>query len=159
MENRDEILKLDDAALSERCEFEFFKDSGNGGQKRNKTSSAVRARLMGSDLVATDCTERSQHRNRAAALWKLRLALAYHERHTPAVPPPRPQCALDHPDYPLFVAHLLDALAEAGWEPKSAALPLGLSTSGLVKKLARDPELWSFVNRERQRQGLPVLKV
>ena len=42
MENRDDFLKLDDSALSACCELEFFKGSGNGGQKRNKTSSAVR---------------------------------------------------------------------------------------------------------------------
>ena len=68
MENRDDFLKLDDSALSACCELEFFKGSGNGGQKRNKTSSAVRVHLKAFDLSASDCTERSQHRNRANAL-------------------------------------------------------------------------------------------
>ena len=68
MENRDEILKLDDSALSACCELEFFKGTGNGGQKRNKTSSAARVRLPEFGVAAEDCTERSQHRNRAAAL-------------------------------------------------------------------------------------------
>ena len=36
LENRDEILKSDDETLSRLCELEFFKGSGNGGQKRNK---------------------------------------------------------------------------------------------------------------------------
>ena len=71
MENRDEILKLDDSALSACCELEFFKGTGNGGQKRNKTSSAARVRLPEFGVAAEDCTERSQHRNRAAALRKL----------------------------------------------------------------------------------------
>ena len=44
LENRDEILKMDDAELSRLCELEFFKGTGNGGQKRNKISSAARAR-------------------------------------------------------------------------------------------------------------------
>ena len=34
LENRDEILKMDDASLSRLCELEFFKGTGNGGQKR-----------------------------------------------------------------------------------------------------------------------------
>lgn len=89
MENRDEILKLDDSALSACCELEFFKGTGNGGQKRNKTSSAARVRLPAFGVVAEDCTERSQHRNRAAALRKLRLALAYRIRQSPAEPPER----------------------------------------------------------------------
>ena len=106
MENRDEILKLDDSALSARCELEFFKGTGNGGQKRNKSSSAARVRLPEFGVVAEDCTERSQHRNRAAALRKLRLALAYQVRESPAVPPERVECAVDHADYPLVLSHL-----------------------------------------------------
>ena len=110
MENRDEILKLDDSALSACCELEFFKGTGNGGQKRNKTSSAARVRLPAFGVVAEDCTERSQHRNRAAALRKLRLALAYRIRQSPAEPPEQIECAVEHADYPLMLAHLLDLL-------------------------------------------------
>ena len=61
MENRDEILKLDDSALSACCELEFFKGTGNGGQKRNKTSSTARVRLAAFGVVAEDCTERSRN--------------------------------------------------------------------------------------------------
>ena len=153
MENRDEILKLDDSALSACCELEFFKGTGNGGQKRNKTSSAARVRLAAFGVVAEDCTERSQHRNRAAALRKLRLALAYRVRQSPAEPPERVECAVDHADYPLMLAHLLDLLEEEKWELKPAAERCRISATALVKRLARDPELWSFANHERQRFG------
>lgn len=153
MENRDEILKLDDSALSARCELEFFKGTGNGGQKRNKTSSAARVRLPEFGVAAEDCTERSQHRNRAAALRKLRLAVAYQVRQSPATPPERVECAVDHADYPFMLAHLLDLLEEEKWELKPAAERCGLSATALVKRLARDPELWSFANRERLRFG------
>jgi len=157
LENRDEILKMDDAALSRLCELEFFKGSGNGGQKRNKTSSAARVRLAGTPYVATDCTERSQHRNRAVALAKLRLAVACGERRSPAEPPERPECSLEHPDYPLWLARLLDVAAEAGWEPKAAAAKLGCTPSAFVKKLARDPMLWQLAAAERARLGLSPL--
>src|SRR5574344_709244 len=118
MENRDEILKLDDSALSARCEFGFTRGSGNGGQKRNKTSSAVRVSLPGTGYVAEDCSERSQYRNRAAALRKLRLEIALAERISPAAPPERSECALDHPDYPLWLAHLLDVLEQSRYDLK-----------------------------------------
>ena len=156
--DRDAILALDDTALATACELEFFKGSGNGGQKRNKTSSAVRLRHRASGLTAEDCTERSQHRNRATALRKLRMRLALEIRHSPARPLPRPECALGHPDYPLWCARLADALAEHGWEPKDAAPQLGFSTSALLKFLYRDPQLWQFVNRQRQAAGLPPLR-
>ena len=80
---RDEILKLDDAALSRIVKLEFARGSGNGGQKRNKTSTAVRVVLEEYGVAASDCSERSQHRNRAAALRKLRMALALQERREP----------------------------------------------------------------------------
>lgn len=98
LENRDEILKMDDAELSRLCELEFFKGTGNGGQKRNKTSSAARVRLAGTAYTAADCTERSQHRNRAAALAKLRIAVAFGERETPAQPRNVSNARSDTPD-------------------------------------------------------------
>ncbi len=157
MENRDDFLKMDDEVLSGHCELEFFKGSGNGGQKRNKTSSAVRVRLPEAGIAAEDCTERSQHRNRALALRKLRISLAYHFRNSPALPPERPGCALDHPDYPLWLARLLDLLEEEEWEIRPAAERLGCSPSALIRKLARDPALWCFALLERRKRNLPPL--
>ena len=158
MENRDDFLKMDDAALSACCELEFFKGTGNGGQKRNKTSSAVRVRLPGCGVAAEDCSERSQHRNRANALAKLRHSLALTVRETPAEPPERMECALNHPSYPLFLAHLLDVAAEQGWELKPAAAQLGVTPTALVKLFARDPALWTHVNAARTAAGLPALR-
>ena len=158
LKNRDEILKSDDETLSRLCELEFFKGSGNGGQKRNKTSSAARVRLIGTPYVASDCTERSQHRNRAAALTKLRIAIAYGERNAPATPPERFECALEHPEYPLWLAHVLDVAEANGWDLKATAAALGCSHSALVKKFARDPELWQFANLARQKRELPPLR-
>ena len=37
-----DYLDLDDAALFAQCEFDRFRASGPGGQKRNRTASAVR---------------------------------------------------------------------------------------------------------------------
>ena len=56
-------------------EFSFFKSSGPGGQKKNKTESAVRLRHLptGIEVIATQ--SRSQHRNRAMALEELERRL------------------------------------------------------------------------------------
>lgn len=157
LENRDEILKMDDESLSRLCELEFFKGTGNGGQKRNKTSSAARVRLIGTSYAASDCAERSQHRNRAVALAKLRIAVAFGERRSPALSPERFECALEHPDYPLWLARVLDLAEEERWELKGVAAKLGCSPSALTKKLFRDPALWQHVNAERARLELPPL--
>ena len=144
---RDEILTLDDAALSKLVKLEFSRGSGNGGQKRNKTSTAVRVVLEEFGLAASDCSERSQHRNRAAALRKLRMLLALRERREP-LPPPRLRCALESPEYPLFAARLLDALDAAGGDYRRAAEAWGVSPTSVLRLLERDPRLWGWL-RER----------
>lgn len=148
--DRDEILTLDDAALSRLVKLEFSRGTGNGGQKRNKTSTAVRVVLDEYGVAAADCSERSQHRNRAAALKKLRMALALKERRSP-LPPTRVKCALESPDYPLFAARLLDAVDAAGGDYRSAAAMWGVSPSAILKTLERDPALWSWLKQNHPR--------
>ena len=147
---RDEILLLDDAALSRIVKLEFSRGSGNGGQKRNKTSTAVRVVLEEYDVAAADCSERSQHRNRAAALKKLRMALALKERREPQ-PPPRVRCALESPEYPLYAARLLDAVAAAGGDYRASAAARGVSPTSLLRTLERDPLLWAWLKRHYPR--------
>ncbi len=61
-----------DEELLRECEFETFRSSGPGGQHVNKTESAVRLRHLPSGLTVTSQQERSQHRNKALCLAKLR---------------------------------------------------------------------------------------
>lgn len=65
------LPELDDELLRE-CEFDTFRSSGPGGQHVNKTESAVRLRHLPSGIVVTSQQERSQHRNKALCLQKLR---------------------------------------------------------------------------------------
>ena len=68
------MIKLpesDDDLLRE-CEVDTFRSSGPGGQHVNKTESAVRLRHTPSGVVVTSQQERSQHRNKALCLQKLR---------------------------------------------------------------------------------------
>ena len=52
-DERDTLLMLSDAELSSRCDIAFTKGSGPGGQKRNKTSSAVKVTLPDLGVSAT----------------------------------------------------------------------------------------------------------
>src|SRR3954447_15697073 len=66
---------LSDDQLLAQCAVDTYRASGPGGQKRNKTSSAVRIRHPPSGLLVIAEESRSQHENRARALRRLRQAL------------------------------------------------------------------------------------
>jgi len=69
-------LPKSDGDLLRECEAETFRASGPGGQHVNKTESAVRLRHLPSGIVVSSQQERSQHRNKAFCLEKLRKKLA-----------------------------------------------------------------------------------
>jgi peptide chain release factor 2 len=66
------LLPESDEDLLKECEVDTFRSSGPGGQHVNKTESAVRLRHLPSGIVVTSQQERSQHRNKALCLEKLR---------------------------------------------------------------------------------------
>lgn len=66
------VLPESDEALLRECEVETFRASGPGGQHVNTTESGVRLRHLPSGVVVTSREERSQHRNKALCLRRLR---------------------------------------------------------------------------------------
>lgn len=87
------LPESDDELLGE-CEVDTFRSSGPGGQHVNKTESAVRLTHRPTGLVVTSRTERSQHRNKADCLRKLReLVARLNERRRPRVPTKRTRAA------------------------------------------------------------------
>src|SRR5215813_15175121 len=74
-QSRASWANLSDTRLLDQCEVDTYRASGPGGQKRNKTSSAVRLRHPPSGLIVIAEESRSQHENRERALRRLRRAL------------------------------------------------------------------------------------
>lgn len=157
MIERNILLSLPEDEFLRHCTLEFFKASGAGGQHRNKTSSAVRVLLNGTELRAEDCSERSQHRNRSNAVRKLKLSIALNMRASAPVPPERIECSMEAFDYPLFAAQLFDVLHANAFDHKRSAEICGISGSKLLKKLFRDPLLYQEFCRQRAALGLPKL--
>lgn len=160
---------LTDAQLLAQCDVDTYRASGPGGQKRNKTSSAVRLRHSPSGLIVIAEESRSQHANKAKALQRLRRALFLHLRDpVPADPSAHPEFARG-PDGRLHLSAkdprfwptagvALDVLTETKGQVSTAAERLGVSTANLVEFLAADPKLWQEANRVRVECGLRPLR-
>lgn len=167
---RDEWLTLSDDDLLRQCEVDTYRASGPGGQKRNKTSSAVRLRHAQSGQLVIAEESRSQHENKARAIKRLRMAIALNCRADFALADGPPAVFKSHQrengaleistrnaDFPLCIALALDALTTAKGGMKDAAALLGMSTSGLSDLLTCDPKVMEQSNRIRVDHGLKRL--
>jgi hypothetical protein len=164
-------LDLDDQALLAQCEVDRFRASGPGGQKRNKTESAVRLRHRPSGLEALAVESRSQHENRAKALRRLRITIALAlresadiEAYTPSevvsaqISAGRLRVADRNPAYPAILGEVFDVLEAAGWRLSDAGTALGLSTASLGRFLEGDPVVFRAANERRVALGLGLLR-
>lgn len=167
---------LTDEQLLAQCDVDTYRASGPGGQKRNKTSSAVRIRHRPTALLVIAEESRSQHDNRAKALTRLRRAFhldlrdALPEPLTPeavallpawsAAPRPGGRVVLSTRDARFWPAAgvALDVLAAVQARVAEAAAALGLSTGQLVDFLQADPRLWQAANEARAAAGQKPLR-
>jgi len=168
--HRNAILAANDLQLLAQCEVDTYRASGPGGQKRNKTSSAVRLRHLETGQIVIAEESRSQHENKARALRRLRLALALHARcelstdnATETVrqfvtSAGRIEISARNDQYPLVVADVLDLVAHAGGQVREAAQHLGITTSQLSRFLTSDGKILNAVNDLRKAAQLPPLK-
>ena len=167
-----DFLTLDDPALFAQCNFDRFRASGPGGQKRNVTDSAVRLRHRPSGVSAESNESRSQHENRARALRRLRRAMAVGLRapatldgykrppELEAVRTTNGRLSVGRRDARFLpaVAAVFDLLEAAGWRLGDAARAAGVSTASLGRVLAQDPAVWRAANERRRAHGLSGLR-
>jgi hypothetical protein len=159
---------LSDSQLLDQCEVDLYRASGPGGQKRNKTSSAVRLRHRPSGLIAIANESRSQHENKAKALRRLRAAFFLDLRQPFAASDPALAAARSaegrfnvgpkDPRYLPAAAALLDLLDATAGGVREAAERLGTTTAHLVDFLQADDRAWRSVNALRARHSRSPLR-
>ncbi|VVB11796.1 unnamed protein product [Arabis nemorensis] len=162
-------LNFSDEELMKQCKFETFRVSGPGGQHRNKRDSAVRLKHLPTGIVAQAVEDRSQHKNRASALNRLRTLLAIKVRNKVDIdaysPPPEllqilpPKSTIRTssgsqigPNNPKFVPGmqaLLDVISACDGSVSDSAKLLGLSTGGLSRLILSHDGLRMAVNSMR----------
>ena len=82
------FLALDDRLLAHACRVEAYQASGPGGQKRNRTYSAVRLSHAATNISVIAEESRSQNENKLRALRRLRMAIALRVRKQPGAAGP-----------------------------------------------------------------------
>lgn len=158
---RPDWTSLTDPQLLAQCEVDTYRASGPGGQKRNKTSSAVRLRHLPSDTMVIAEESRSQHENKARCLKRLRQRLWLTLRE-PINSQLSSEFTLqvgrrDERFWPT-VGIVLDAMEHFQAQVSTTAEWLGTTTGSLVDFLEIDDVLWTEANRIRQRHGLGQLR-
>lgn len=169
---------LSDEALLAQCAVDTYRARGPGGQKRNKTSSAVRLRHPPSGLSVIAEESRSQHENRLRALRRLRQALYLQIREAVPAEQLTPQglavykeleaardacgrlrLSAKDPRFWPAAARVLDVLAALQGQVRATAQALGTSTGNLLAFLQTHPKLWEQANQVRRQFGRPPLRL
>lgn len=161
---------LTEAALLTECRVEHYRGSGSGGQKRNKTSNAVRLTHRPTRISATGTEARSTVENHLHAVRRLRLKLAAEVREPVELARFEPpdwflsvrreqhvEASHRHPLYAAVGGLTLDLLRATAGNPAAVAANLGVTTTTVIKRLEAEPVLWAAATGIRAEFGLPPL--
>jgi len=176
-----DFLRLEESVLLRQCRIDVRRDSGPGGQKRNKVESAVRITHEPTGVVANAADERSQLRNREIALKRLKFKIAHFVRRTEEWLEPLDVETQPAPDdkipdelrsflpwkrppngerigrksvlRPLAEQALLDVFDAAKGSLAITAAFLGTSTAQISKLLTSDEDLFIAANSIRSIHG------
>jgi hypothetical protein len=157
---------LSDEALLAQCRVDHYRGSGPGGQKRNKTSNAVRLHHDPSGIMVTGTECRSTELNALHALRRLRVKLAADVREPidlmTFAPPDwflsirqdkRIAVSHRHEFYAAAGGLALDLLKALAGNPAAVAANLGVSTTAVIRLLAAEHLWWESANRIRAESG------
>ena len=154
IENRFEFLRKTDDELLKLSRVDVFKATGKGGQKKNKTSNAIRLSMC--HLSVTESKSRSKAENIKGAVKKLRLAIALDKKdatssrvsvyQTPSEIKPylntgEIKISVKNPLYPIFIGILFNCYIKNGGNWSDMGKNLGFTSSQIRKFVDKNAQL------------------
>ena len=160
-----EDLFLQDVSL------DFGRNSGPGGQHRNRKATACTATHIPSDLSGEATERRRQSENRKMAINRLRRTLAILLRRELSIDsyatsklwesrrqgdrlPINPK----HSEYPAILAEVLDVLLACEFNMQQASTILLISNTQILKVVAGDKAALAWLNDQRKERDLTQLR-
>jgi hypothetical protein len=167
------FITLEDKAFECSCRLEFYMASGPGGQKKNRTYSAVRATHKRTTISTVAEESRSQSDNKEKALKRLKkkIALQVRKDFSSTGFKVHPEAAAlflkegikkinsKNRLYPLYCAVLLDSIYTSKGKLSEASKRLNSSTGKLNKVISSDKDIFNAVNSLRSSFGLNSLRL
>ncbi|NQU64340.1 MAG: hypothetical protein HQ517_08685 [SAR324 cluster bacterium] len=159
-----DYVRKSDEELLKICRVDIFRGSGRGGQKRNKTTNAIRLTLF--NLAVTESASRSKAQNVDHALKKLRVAIAletspeFRRGGNPGPFPEEIQPYLfrevirihpQNPVFPIFIGYLVDHFIKYEGKWSIIASHYRISSSQIRRFIEKHPSLHMTLERIRDR--------
>ena len=157
---------IDEDTLLKQCQMSRRRDSGPGGQHRNKVETAVVYQHVPTGIRGEATERRSQAANREQALFRLRVNLALQVRQDggqECLPSNRWRNRVRgrkieinpaHTDFPALLSEALDVIAAFDWDAKAAAETLAISSTQLIRLLKLEPRALTLLNQHRAERDL-----
>jgi len=167
-----DYLTLSEEELLRQSDVDTYRASGPGGQKRNKTSSAVRLRHGPTGVSVTATESRSQHENKARAVKRLRERLALDVRAStpdldayccPATIAALfgqgvPRVGKKQPAFLVGVRDFFDLFEACEGSLRDAADRVGVTTGAVSRFLTSDDAIHRKANQVRAARNLKPIR-
>lgn len=159
-----DFVSFSDEALLRKCRMDIFKATGKGGQKKNKTSNAIRLTLNHLSVTATASRSRQENISKAVKKMRMEIALDLFEVEENRSGVEKLPATLDsyirkgmlrinekNPLYAMFTGIMLDIYLGNRGDIRKIAEKIETSSSQIHRFISNHPALLQKINLLKQK--------
>ena len=153
-------LELNEQDFLKQCQFQSYKGSGTGGQKRNKKASGIRITHIPTKITIAICQDRQQSINKiyACRLLRIKLSMTITSNDIQENWNFNNQINVKNWDFPPTIQKLFFFLTKFDFHIKKTSEEINTSQKKLVHFLAKNKQVWQKFNQERIKRQLNIIK-